>query len=511
MPFKLVTYSSLFIVSLSLALLGCGDKQSSKTAAPGGTVSASRPALEAKVPVLRWFPPEADLVAVAGSLQELLSTAEQLASLSPSLDLSPLGEHPFDANLWAERGAVASAPVGLFIHGATITAVLPTAEKGKLSVWARDNYQGQIVAATHKGHEVSNSEYGAAKWSWLEVDGYFVMHVGVASGPMAEDQTYAWLDDMILASQGSAYAGSQAATEAYAFRKDGEVWGSATPLALLGTVVGGTDRLACAGLLGSLSGMVFATSLQGQLAELRTEIQLEELDLVVLRGLLSPAASEGIVAQRVGAGAYASLAIDLQATGGSLRAAACAELAALIQDPLASVGWSPPPRAVHVAGTHFRVESLGGNVALDVALRNKRFINKQLDIVPGRSFFESSLTLEGTRVKRLSIPTMSSLYYHLSDQRLVFGTKKSIMVSLLKAPSQTVPTSSELLAVGIWPEKLPQLPTLLRQLIPQRDQRDLVAHLLSRLDHAASAATLKGNRLGMQFELKLRAGVTSLW
>jgi hypothetical protein len=390
--------------------------------------------------------------------------------------------------------------------------VLPTSEEGKLSAWARDNYQGEIQTLRHKDNEVFRSTYGQAQWTWLEVDGYFVMHVEVAAGAGASaDADFRWLDAMQAASVGSAYSGTEAAQRAFAYRKAGEVWGSATPLSLLGTLVGGTDRLACTGLLGQLEGMVFAASLEGQRAQFRTAITVGESAAATLRSLQSPAASEGMRAQRTSAGAYASLALDLQTTGEALRAAQCPELAGLVADPLAEVGYSPPPRAMHVAGTHFRPEQLSGKVALELGLRDQRFIKRKLDSVPGRSFFESSMTVQGTRVKRLSIPTMSSLYYHLSDERLVFATKKDIIDALLAAPQQEAPLAAELLALGVWPQRLPQLDTLLRQLLPQRDQRELVAKFLSRMDHAESKVSLKDNRLALEVELALLPGVTSLW
>ena len=76
-------------------------------------------------------------------------------------------------------------------------------------------------------------------------------------------------------------------------------------------------------------------------------------------------------------------------------------------------------------------------VALDIALRSKRFIKRQLGQIPGRSWFESTIKVEGERVKRLSIPTMSSLYYQLQEDRLLFATKKGSLRLVLNKKGES--------------------------------------------------------------------------
>jgi hypothetical protein len=214
--------------------------------------------------------------------------------------------------------------------------------------------------------------------------------------------------------------------------------------------------------------------------------------------------------QRQSAGAYASLALDLQATGTALQKEECPELARAIQDPLASAGWSPPPRAVHVAGTHLYPSDLSGVVAVEVALRSKRFIQRQLGQIPGRSWFESSIKVEGQRVKRLSIPTMSSVYYQLQEDRFVFATKKSIMKALLSPPLEA-DAGEEMVALGIWPERLPQLGKVLELVVPSREQRAAISIFLQRLDHARFSISLKDNRLGIEIQLAPRQSAPALW
>ena len=70
---------------------------------------------------------------------------------------------------------------------------------------------------------------------------------------------------------------------------------------------------------------------------------------------------------------------------------------------------------------------------------------------------------------------------------------------------------NNLLAGGLWPGRVPQLRTALRELIPARTQREAVAQFLGRMDHAQGSVHLKGNRLSLDIELQLRAGVVSLW
>ncbi len=461
---------------------------------------------------MRWFPPNADLVVVADSLEEFLLAAQQLAGLAPPVDLSVLGTQPWDPASWSKRGVVGTAPIGLFVSGRALTAVLPTSELGTLSEWARELNGDKVAMQRYRGRSVYAVQHGLMLLSWLEVEGFFLLHLSMASdGAPSADAGLPWLDAVLEASEGVAYSSTSQAKSALAFREKGEFWGSADPLALLGTGVGSSQYVACSGLLAQLKGITFAASVRGPLAQLRTFISLDPESGSTLRGLQSVVVSDGMRAKRTGTGLYASLALDPRATSEALQAAQCPELAAVLRDPLASVGWSPPPRALHLAGTRFTPENLSGDVALDVALRSKRFIANQLGRVPGRSWFESSMKVHGIRVKRLSIPTMSSLYYHLSNERFVFGTKKSIMQTILAPNGNQAPEAAELLAGGLWPARIPQLPRVLRELIPNRRQRESVAQFLARMDHAMGSIHLKGNRLSLEIEVQLRAGVVSPW
>lgn len=507
---KLAISRALLLLVLASLSLACGDRQSRVVSIT--QPAAERPALEADAPVLRWIPPSADLVAVADSVEEFLPIAQQVAGLVPTIDLSTLGTRPWDPAAWSERGVLGSAPIGLFVSGATLTAVLPTAEQGSLTAWASDRGGANVATQMRRGKTVYTLQDGPALWSWLEVEGYFLLHLSMATeGPAAPSAGMPWLDAVLNASEGVSYSSTDEARSAVAFRQKGEVWGSADPLAILGTLVGSTNYVACAGLLGQSKGLVFAASVRGPLANFRSYITLAPEGEATLRSLQSPVVSDGMRAQRTGTGLYASLALDPRSTSEALQVAQCPELAEVLHDPLASMGWSPPPRAVHLAGTRFIPDKLSGDVALNVALHSKRFIAKQLGRVPGRSFFEKSMTVQSIRVKRLSIPTMSSLYYHLSNELFVFGTKKSIMETILVPNGDQERESDELLAGGLWPARVPQLGLVLRELIPAREQRDAVSQFLGRMDHAQASVHLKGNRLSLDIELELRAGVTSLW
>jgi hypothetical protein len=402
--------------------------------------------------------------------------------------------------------------MGLFISGATLTAVLPTSEQGKLSAWASEAVGAKATTQTRQGKTVYTVQDGPAVWSWLEVEGFFLLHLSMATeGPTPPSAGMPWLDAVLKASEGVSYSSTNSAKSAFAFRQKGEAWGSADPLAILNTLVGSNNYVACARLLGQSKGLVFAASVRSPLAKVRSYITLDSESEATLRALQSPVVSDGMRAKRAGTGLYASLALDPRATSKALQAAQCPELAEVLHDPLAPMGWSPPPRAVHLAGTRFVPDKLSGDVALDLAMHSKRFIAGQLGRVPGRSFFEKSMKVQGIRVKRLSIPTMSSLYYHLSNERFVFGTKKSIMETILAPNGNQARASDELLAVGLWPARVPQLGLVLRELIPVRAEREAVAQFLGRLDHAQASVHLKGNRLSLDIELELRAGVPSLW
>ncbi len=457
------------------------------------------------MPALRWVPPGADLVAVAERLGDVLSAAKQLAAFSPQVDLSLLGESPWDAQTWSQRGVDEAKASALFVSGSSLTVVMPVREAGTLSSWTSSQAQGEPVPVAYRGREVSRTTRGVATWSWLEVKGFFLLHIEVAKSSGATSGTdLPWLDRILDASEGKAFSATKVARDAHDFGKRDALWGSANILPLLSTLVGGQEYLSCTELLGKLEGLLFAGSMGEDGAKLRSVFRLAEAEGHTIAGLQTPSVSPGMLAQRSISGAYASIAVDLQATGEALRGAQCPELAGLLQDPLAQAGWSPPPRAVHVAGSNFRTSDLSGTVALDVSLRNKRYIKKQLERIPMRSFLESSITVEGKRVKRLSIPTMSSLYYQLGAERFLFATKKKIMRGLLTKEGEGGAVGSELLALGLWPQRVPQLRALLRQLIPQRETREALWLILEGLDHAQGSLHLRGTRLELEVSVQAR-------
>lgn len=494
------------VLALGLAGPGCGDQTTGTT---NTQAPAARPALEAKVPVLRWIPPQAELVAI-GKGPDLLVAAEQLAAAAPGLDLSVLGAEPWNAELWSTRGVDLASPLGLFVSGVGVNLVLPVSDPAVLSAWSTS--LGAAHTQQHGDRELRRIERGATRLSWLQVDGFAILHISMTEGPMAEGDGLEWLDAMLAASEGSAYSASAEAEAAHAMASPGRIWGSADPLPLLATLVGGPEYLACTDLLGKMQDTVFAASLTGAGASIQTSLAIGQDATATFAGLRAPGASEGMRQQRESAGVYASLAMDLQSTGRALQERGCSELARTIQDPLASVGWSPPPRAVHVAGTHLYPSDLSGVVALEVALHSKRFIQRQLGQIPGRSWFESSIKVEGQRAKRLSIPTMSSVYYQLSDDRFVFATKKGIMKTLLSPPREDAGAAAdEMVALGIWPERLPQLGKVLELVVPSREQRVAISNFLGRLDHARFSIALKGSRLTMQAEMKPRQSAPAMW
>lgn len=450
---------------------------------------------------------------IGDQLADFLLAAEQVAVLVPALDPSVLGSEPWNPNTWAGRGIDTKSPAGLFVSGAAVSVVLPVSEPSQVaSSWSNEfGRQGDLDSQRHRGRDIHRVRRGPMLWSWFSVEGFVIVRLSLAGTSTARSEGLTWVDAMMDASEGSAFSGTSEAERAHALATEDRLWGSANPLSLLGTVLGGQEYLACTGLLAAMKGTSFSANLSGQSASIRTSLSLGKEAVSTLDALRGPGAGEGMLAQRESAGIYASIALDLQATAVALNNAECPELAQVLQDPLASVGWSPPPRAVHLAGTHFQPSALRGKLALDVALRSKRFIKKHLESIPGRSLLESSITIEGQRVKRLSIPTMSSLFYQLSAKRLVFATKKSIMKSLLTPGSGAAEGGAELVALGIWPERLPQLREVLELLVPARERRQALILFLQRLAYAQFSISLKENRLAMHAELSPRQDAPSIW
>ncbi len=452
------------IVFLVVLVGACGSKTRS---IPGESeVQApvkARPAIEARMPLLRWIPADAEMVLVAQSLAEL----EKLATVGAPIlsELGIAGPEVFAAS-WLRGGIDWQGQVALYSRGQAVTLLATVQDPSQLDgAWTRVGPQpGDPVAAHWGPHDDQAVERMRSAASGQ----------GYSSTPLAE-----W-----------ALAGEETVLRGH------------LPVAkLLAAAVGGEQYLSCLPLLRAAEGIRLEASAEGNGVRVRMQMQLSPSAKEKVATLLGPGPSPGMRALRQTQAAHASMAVDLALAAAALHQEQCPELAQYLEQAAGNMRWSPPPRAFHAAGTRLSTSDLSGSVALQVAQHNSRFVKRQLDIVPGRSFFESGIRVLGHKVKRLSVPTMSSVFYQLTNEQLLFATKKGLMESLLTGGQGPAPEGYEVGAAGLWPSRLPQLRRILGEVLPSRSQADLWTSVLQRFEYAGGSLRLDGTQLTLDVSL----------
>ncbi len=451
------------LAALSVCAAGCGPKTRS-VAGGEGTVTPTappRPAIEQQLPLLRWVPADAEIVVVGTSLDALEKLSAVVEPLAGAIGFSSA---ELFTSSWLRQGIDATADVVLFTRGQDITLVAATdasAPSTLDAVWTQLGGTSNAAAVTWN---MTGAEAGG---NWLEV--------------------------MQAAAQGSGFSSLPAAAQNLVGNADAAVRGHLPLLPLLASAVGGEEFLSCVDLLRAVGGLRLEATIQPDgTARAILEMPLTPSSLATIGTVMGPAASPGLVSLRATEAVHMSMGVDLPIAATAFRESGCPELAYEIERGLEQVPMSEPPRAFHAAGTRFNIESLGGSVALQVPLRSKRFIANQLGRIPGRSFFESNIRIDGYPAKKLSVPTMSSIYYQLSDSQFLFATKKALIGAIL-APA--IGPNREVAAVGLWPARFPQLRQLLRSAAPSNEVADFWHDLLLRLEFAKLSIVLGADSL----------------
>mgnify|MGYP003670782771 FL=1 len=451
----------------SIALIGCGPK--ARTVAGGKSTDikqeAKRPAIEQDLPLLRWVPADAEMVLVAeslASLEKLSSVAEPFAAAIGS-SAGELFNSP-----WLREGIDPQADIVLFTRGRDITLMAgKTAE-------AQAN-----PAALHSAWTSLESGVAAVTWN-------------MQPGSQAAGD---WLEVMQAAAAGTGFSALPAATQSLVGEGKAAIRGHLPVLSLLASAVGGEEFLSCLPLLRAAGGLRFEARLEPNgTATAKVAMPLQPSSLAAVSAVLGPGPSAGLVALRQTEAAHISLGVDLPTAATAFHEQSCPELAYEIDRILQGIPMSPPPRAIHAVGTRFDPSELSGRVAVQMPLRSKRFLANQLGRIPARSLFESNVKINGQSVKRLSVPTMASIYYQLSDSQFLFATKKALMTAILSPASAP---SREVAAVGLWPARFPQLREYLGQVAPSREAADLWYAILLRFEYAGMTIALDDEALSM--------------
>ncbi|MCP4446003.1 MAG: hypothetical protein GY811_11750 [Myxococcales bacterium] len=457
-------------------LLACGPSSRNVPERASQAAEAEpRPAIEDGQPLLRWIPADAEMVLVAENLSALEKLAGVLVPLGEALGLSLT-----DTALvpWLRNGIDPRGGIAIFSKGASLSLLAP------LSAEALEDSAVLGAGWTQLGTQT----FAAAHWS----------------GPN-EAVTGAWLDDIRAASKGKAYSSVPTAARSLIGEGSALVRGHLPIAALLAAAVGGEEYLSCLSLLRAAGGVrLSANLLKGGGVHAQFDLLLTPSASDGIAALLGPGPGAGMLGLRKTEAAHASLGIDLPLAAAALRGQDCPELASLFDDVVQQAPMSPVPRAMHAAGTRLDTSDLSGSVALSLALHNKRFFAKQLGRIPGRSLFESSIRVEGQKAKRLSIPTMTSVYYRLTKAQLLFATKKSLIGALLVPPVGRL-AQHEVAAAGLWPGRLPQLRFLLRRVVGDREVADVWNDLLLRFEYAGISLVLGDSQLTLTMTVRPRS------
>lgn len=457
------------VLAASLAI-GCGPK--ARRVAGGdeskvATRAAARPAIETQLPLARWVPADAEMVIVADSLLVL----EQLSGVvEPLAGAMGLSSAQLFSSPWLREGIDPSKGVLLFSrgHGLTLLAA----------------YTPELTATGPQHLDA---------WRPLGESGFAAAHWNALGHEVASD----WFETLTASVSGASFSSSPFA--APALLGPGAVRGHLPVLPLLASAVGGPEFLSCLPLLENAGSLRLSAGVSPDgTAEASVEMPISPAARAVFSSLMGPPVRPGIVALRQTEAAHLSVGVDPSLAAKEFQVRECPELAFEVNRGIGLLPMSPPPRGFHVAGTRFSTSDLSGSVGLQLPLHNSRFIANQLGRIPARSLFESTIRINGFKTKKLSVPTMSTLYYSLTNSEFLFASKKSHMGTMLTGEASS---SDELLAVGLWPARFPQLRQYLRSAAPL-PVADAWTDLILRFEFAHLSLTLLGDSIRLDVGLK---------
>lgn len=504
---------------LAIAALAVACGPSTAPQAP-----AAPPAGEVAMPALRWVPADAAYVVATGRVGDAIALAREVltgvgaahgADLT-SLDgllRAELGFSPVDADALADLGIDLEGSAALFGNGSQHTLVVALDGVERTAAFLDDRRPEVGVSITqYRGREVySQAMPGGARLSWSLLDGWLLVHVDAD-----ELRSVAWLDPILAAAEHSIAAEEDFAR---ALARAGAVLGAergASP-AVVGLVrvarlaadlAGVDDRgLAC---LASLPPVVRSIAVGGAVgwdfADGYLEVGLAPAAAAAVKGALAAPPPAGFLRLREEAGLFASWSLDLGWLAGVVEDSCLAGVLSF-EDPMAAMlGWTPPPAAYHLAASHLDPAEPAGQVAAHVALRDRRFLDRQLDAIPARALFDRSATIAGTAVRVLGVPGYPKLYYHLTDASLTAAVGADWMARLV-GQEQAILEHAELGAFGLRPSRIGDLEALAELALGldrmgrpggARVRAEAIAKQLRRLDHGSVRLVLDGDRLRLR-------------
>ncbi|MBL4634773.1 MAG: hypothetical protein JKY56_12945, partial [Kofleriaceae bacterium] len=367
---------------------------------------------------------------------------------------------------------------------------------GALTVFSGGSFAGgSFAGGPLAGETVPGS--AAVQWSAVRLDGHWVLHLEFAAetGTPSLD----WLRSVIAAGQGEAYGGSERARPILSRVASAApmFWGSADSVLRSLKDNPWVDWVGCSSVLSPVQAVLFHGNADAKGVDLEVEFQLSPAGSMTLATLLQASPSDGMRALSDNAGVAVSVSVDLAGAEQLLRAQGCDLVAEPIATLLRSIPWSPPPTSIHLVGSHFEPSSLSGDIALEVSMSDSGFLRSMLDKIPGRSWLESTKTIGGEKVKKLSIPTFSALYYQLQDTSFRFSNQKSAMELLVTAAPGP---RDEIVSLTLRPGRIPDLKTILETALPP-GFAELAAAELAKIAQVSFLVTLRSNVLRLRISV----------
>ncbi len=508
--------TALLVLALGSSVIAssCGSPAASTSSAQ----VVSRPQIETSVPSLRWVPADADLIVVANSANRLLpwlSRAQQLSEklgVELGLQLESFGQWQIllDGNSPLATALVSlevdwQASAALFSEGTSITGIVPVVDAAAdaqleaqlVQAGATQSSHGALAVLSGEAHvDDSDPESASVQWSAVRLRGHWVLHLEFATE--TGTPSLAWLSSMIAVGQGEAdaYGGSDQAKPILKRIANAApmFWGSADNLV---RALKDNPWIGCSSVLSQVQGALFHGNASAKGVDLEVEFLLSPAGSLSLGTLLQASPSDGMRMLSDNAGVAMSVNLDLAGAERLLRAQGCELAAEPIARLLRSIPWSPAPTSIHVAGSRFDPSSLSGDIALEIAMTDSGFLRSMLDNIPGRSWLESTKTIGGEKVKKLSVPTFSPLYYQLQDTSFRFSNQKSAMEMLVTgAPGPR----DEIASLTVRPGRIPNLKTILEMALPPGFAEFTTAEL-SKLAQVSISVTLRSNILRLQISV----------
>lgn len=510
---------------LALAfVVGCGgNKPAERPAQPTNEKTVVVPEAQKRYPALRWVPANATYAAVAGATADVVTAGREVVNAlgmmwgfdADEIDgelRRDLGASVLSSNDLSEMGIALDASAAVFSHQIHPTLLLPVADAAKIDAFIVDRRPSNASVTQRGGSTVMAwRPSDELEVHWARVDDYLAIHFTYPS----DSPDLTWLDAMEAVPDGEGLAAHAdfADAEQVARRISPDKNPSIVGLVRIGGLASAFGGLLNARDAGCLERMTSATEgrfLFGFDVHYDRSTGIGSLKLApdfagALAANTAASAPPGFYTYRDSVGAYGSVGVDPQWIDQLQRVSGCW----LTGDALVGPYGLPPngPRGINVAIETLDVDSLDGRLAAHMALRDRWFVQQYLDQIPKRSWFEKTVNIGGQNVTRLAVPMFPKGYYQLTDSQVVGAVGDGIMEVVFGGGN--VPNGAELLALGVVPGRLPNLPDLIRSvamvtpLVHPSVAQSLTARI-ERYEFAKLHLVLDGDEVVATASMKLR-------